>query len=131
MDAETLKTSLSNNDILALLEEFQAEPKVENSAIVSSTVCHNGVGDGSHKLYYYSESYLFNCYSNCHSMDVFELVMKVAPVAVIVAFSAAKDFFHRSEQSRISQDERIQTTVSHQCHKKTESKKLTSYSLTV
>src|SRR5699024_7930595 len=127
MDAETLKTSLSNNDILDLLDVFQSEPKVENSAIVSRTVCHNGVGYGSHKLYYYSESYLFNCYSNCHSMDVFELVMKVKNVEFIEAFNFLKDFFQINEQSDISPDERIETRFFDKFNKKTEFKKLPSY----
>lgn len=127
MDAETLKTSLSKNDILALLEEFQAEPKVENSVIISRTVCHNGVCNGSHKLYWYEDTGVFNCYTNCSSMDVFELVMKVKNVEFIEAFNFIKDFFQINGHSDITPDERIETRFFDKFNKKTEFKKLPSY----
>lgn len=127
MDAETLKTSLSKNDILALLEEFQAEPKVENSVIISRTVCHNGVCNGSHKLYWYEDTGLFNCYTHDGVMDVFELVMKVKNVEFIEAFNFIKDFFQINGHSDIAPDERIETRFFDKFNKKTEFKKLPSY----
>jgi hypothetical protein len=46
---------------------------------LSATICHNAPGEGSKKLYYYSNSTLFHCYTGCSdpSFDIFELVIKV------------------------------------------------------
>ena len=44
---------------------------------MSSTICHNPAGEGSRKLYYYSNSGLFQCFTNCGSFDIFELIIKV------------------------------------------------------
>ena len=42
---------------------------------MSKTICHGG---DSHKLYYYSNTHLFRCYTNCSdTFDIFELIIKV------------------------------------------------------
>ena len=76
-DKNELKSQLSTEQIFSLLEEFGGEPNYENDYIISKTICHNESGEGSRKLYYYFNSQLFQCYSNCNSFDVFELVIKV------------------------------------------------------
>ena len=47
---------------------------------MSHTICHNEPGEGSRKLYYYSNTGLFQCYTGCGSFDPFELVVKVAAI---------------------------------------------------
>ena len=76
---EEIKESLSLDDIESILIEFNAEPEHRNETIVSRTVCHNQIGEGSHKLYYYNNSKLFHCYTGCDdpTFDIFELVRKV------------------------------------------------------
>ena len=77
---EEIKESLSLSDIESILIEFEAEPEVRNETIVSRTVCHNQIGEGSHKLYYYNNSKLFHCYTGCDgegTFDIFELIRKV------------------------------------------------------
>lgn len=76
---EEIKENLSLDDIETILIEFNAEPERRNEIIVARTVCHNSIGEGSHKLYYYSNSKLFHCYTGCSdpTYDIFELVCKV------------------------------------------------------
>ena len=73
---EEIKESLSIDDIESILIEFDAEPERRNETIVSRTVCHGG---DSAKLYYYSNTALFHCYTGCNNptFDIFELVRKV------------------------------------------------------
>lgn len=75
MDIKELKENLSDNDIFTLLDEMGAEPKHDNKGnIIAQTICHCG---DSHKMYYYSESRTFHCYTHCGSFDVLELVKNV------------------------------------------------------
>lgn len=72
---DEIKNSLDESQIIELLTEFGGEPEVRNGTIVSKTVCHCGK---SHKLYYYSNSCLFHCFTDCaDSFDIFELTRKV------------------------------------------------------
>ena len=66
--------------VFELLEEFGGEPSYESWGILSNTICHNKPGEGSRKLYYYYNSGLFQCFTNCGSYDVFELVIKVSRI---------------------------------------------------
>lgn len=78
-DKDLLKESLSVEDVMKLLQLLGAnyiEHFAERGEIHSNTICHNLDG-GSHKLYYYEESYNFFCYTDCScSMDIFKVVMK-------------------------------------------------------
>lgn len=75
MDIRELKENLSDNDIISLLDEMGAEPQQDRKGnIIAKTICHCG---DSHKLYYYSESRSFHCYTHCGSFDVLELVKNV------------------------------------------------------
>lgn len=77
-----LKKSLSIEQIFNLLVEFNANPNYINNktAIVADTICHNPAGEGSHKLYYYDNTKLFKCYTNCDFFDIFELYIKIKKV---------------------------------------------------
>ena len=51
-----------------------------NFGIISATICHNPPGEGSRKLYYYTNSNLFQWYTGgCEksNFDIFELTIKV------------------------------------------------------
>ena len=50
---------------------------VDEHQLVFETVCHNHKGEGSHKLYYYDNTKLFNCYTGCGRFDIFELLSKM------------------------------------------------------
>lgn len=75
---DEVKDRIEIEDIYNLLDYYSAEPQMFGDYIIAKTICHNGIGEGSRKLYYYQEQKLFHCYSdNCGSFDVFELVEKV------------------------------------------------------
>lgn len=76
-DKQTVRDALTDDDIYGLLEEWGGLPERRKDCIVSRTICHNTTGEGSHKLYYYNNTKLFQCYTNCGSFDIFELTQKV------------------------------------------------------
>ena len=80
-DKTEIREQLNIESIFELLQEWGGDPEYTNFGILSSTICHNQPGEGSHKLYYYSNSDLFTCYTGCQdSFDVFELTCKVAKI---------------------------------------------------
>lgn len=78
-DKSKIKEQLNIDNIYELLEMFGGEPEYTSFGIISATICHNPPGVGSKKLYYYSNSSLFYCYTGCEepSFDIFQLVTKV------------------------------------------------------
>ena len=78
-DKTEIKNLLNIEDIFNLLYEWGGDPEYTTFGILSATICHNAPGEGSKKLYYYSNSTLFHCYTGCSdpSFDIFELVIKV------------------------------------------------------
>lgn len=77
VDKDKLKEELTETDIHMILADLGSNnPRTDlRGNPVYNTVCHNN-GSGSHKLYYYSESKSFNCYTNCNHMDIYQLVIK-------------------------------------------------------
>lgn len=75
---QDLREQLSDETIKDILGEFNVEPVSENSdEIVFPTCCHNLSG-GSPKLYYYKDSKLFHCYTECAAtFDIFSLLQKM------------------------------------------------------
>lgn len=75
-----IKENLSMEQMMSILTELGGEPiqKGENT-IICKTICHNHIGEGSYKLYFYFNSHLFHCYTGCEepSFDIFELVRKI------------------------------------------------------
>ena len=77
-DLEKIKNDLTIEQIEELLISFGADPHIQNNVIISRTICHGG---DSHKLFYYDNTKLFKCYTECsETFDVFQLVMKVQKV---------------------------------------------------
>lgn len=78
-DKQEIKNKLDIDDIYNLLQEWGGDPEFTEFGILSSTICHNFPGEGSRKLYYYSNSNLFHCYTGCAdpSFDIFELTIKI------------------------------------------------------
>lgn len=76
-DKREVKESLSIEDVEEILELLGVYNFRENDEkLIVETACHNRLGEGSRKLYYYENTKLFNCYSNCGSFDIFEFVLK-------------------------------------------------------
>ena len=76
LEKDKIKNSLSLDQIEELLNYFGAEPKRQNNFLICRTICHGG---HSHKLYYYDNSKLFRCYTECEPaiFDIFELIIKI------------------------------------------------------
>lgn len=75
---EEVKEKISLEDVYNLLDFYSAEPQIFGDYIIAKTICHNGIGEGSKKLYYYDNTLLFKCFTgDCGTFDIFELVQKV------------------------------------------------------
>lgn len=80
-DKEEVKKQLTLDDTFSLLQEWGGDPIYTSFGIISTTICHNPPGEGSRKLYFYSNSGLFRCFTGCDAIfDQFELCMKVARI---------------------------------------------------
>lgn len=78
---DELKSKLEITQIYDLLELWGGEPEYTSFGIKSRTICHNPPLEGSRKLYYYTSTKLFVCYTGCSgSFDIFELAIKVAKI---------------------------------------------------
>ena len=88
-DKNTLKENLSIEEVFDLVSELGGEPIMGNGLFTARTICHGG---DSHKLYYYSNTHLFHCYTGCGdaSFDIYELVLKVNKNAGIQNFSLSR-----------------------------------------
>ena len=74
-DKDLIKNSLTIEQIIDVLSEFDADPILQGDKIISKTVCHCGQ---QHKLFYYDNTKLFRCYTDCgDTFDIFELTRKV------------------------------------------------------
>lgn len=75
---DEIKQNLTVEQVEEVLSDFGAEPYRKGDILIAKTVCHNPCGCGSHKLYYYPNTNLFKCYTDCgESWDIFELTRKV------------------------------------------------------
>ena len=74
-DKDEIKNNLDISQVKELVAELGGEPQLQESILISKTICHGG---NSRKLYYYDNSHLFHCFTECgESFDIFELVRKV------------------------------------------------------
>jgi 5S rRNA maturation endonuclease (ribonuclease M5) len=70
-----LREELNDEQVKNILMQFNVEPYAEtDAAIIYPTVCHNLDG-GNPKLYYYKNTKLFKCYTECNEIfDIFKLL---------------------------------------------------------
>ena len=78
INKDDLKFSLTLEQVLDYVNELGGEGKIINDNIaIFRTICHGG---DSHKLYYYLNTHLFKCYTECDNIggfDIYELTRKV------------------------------------------------------
>ena len=83
-DKDEIKNSLTIEQVEQFLAEHGGEPVKRIGTLVSRTICHNPAdGSGSHKLYYYDNTHLFKCYTECvetGGFDIFDLVRKIMKI---------------------------------------------------
>lgn len=92
MDAKELKSKLTLEHVVSILEDLGAEPRQGSNLneIWCRTVCHNG---HSHKLYLYKDSLNFHCYTNCGSMDILQLIQNVLDCNLVQAIEYIRTKF--------------------------------------
>ena len=76
MKANEVRLSLTDEQVIHLLAKLGATNYIETpSAVIFPTLCHNiNIEEASMKLYYYRNSKLFQCYTECGDcFDIFEL----------------------------------------------------------
>ncbi len=79
---EDIKNNLSIDQIYEFLADVGGEPQIHGDIIISRTICHNPPGQGSFKLYYYDNTKLFKCFTQCSdTFDLFELTLKIKRLA--------------------------------------------------
>ena len=79
-NAQYIKEIITHEDIKRIMSSYGAEPYSENeSIIIFPTICHNHLAEeGSPKLYYYKNSKMFYCFTQCSkSYDIFELLITI------------------------------------------------------
>ena len=80
-DKQEIRDCLSDEQIFDLLQSWNGEPEYVTTGIVAKTICHHRLDEeSSRKLYYYTNTGLFRCYTQgCEEpvFDVFQLVIKV------------------------------------------------------
>lgn len=80
-DKDRVKNSLSLEDIASIVEELGGNPTLHGNMLMCDTICHNDIGEGSHKLYYYDNTKLFRCYTDCGEyFDIYQLIVKVSDI---------------------------------------------------
>lgn len=93
MTISELRNELQPQQIIDILHKYDIKPVVDNiNTIIFPTCCHNLHG-GSPKLYYYKNSHLFKCFTQCEgSFDIFELIIKIEGLRgnTITLFGALK-----------------------------------------
>lgn len=81
LTAREIKERLTEEEIIQIVRHLGAESYFDvGDALVFPTICHNPLGGAaSMKMYYYKNSRLFFCYTECsESFDIFELVRRVS-----------------------------------------------------
>lgn len=75
IDYKTIIDNLQDANVFQLLTELGGEPIDKGTFILSKTICHNrDTSEASHKLYYYKNTHIFMCYSECAAMSIFKML---------------------------------------------------------
>lgn len=97
MDKNKLKEDLTIDQVYELVSSLGANPRpISNKDyFVCQTICHNKLNQGSYKLYYYNNTHLFRCFTECNdTFDIFELVGKVKGFTLPQSINYVAKFFH-------------------------------------
>ena len=77
-DKDKIKNSLTLEQVYDFVAEHGGEPILKKEYFISRTICHNPAGSGSYKLYYYDNTKLFKCFTDCgDTFDIFDLVCRI------------------------------------------------------
>ena len=77
-DKSAIKKNMSTDDVFNFLSEHGVNGRwVNEEQLIFETCCHNHLGEGSHRLFYYDNTKLFKCYTNCGEFDIFDLIIRM------------------------------------------------------
>ena len=76
MDYKEIIDNLKVSSVIELMKKLGADRyKEEEHQIIFPTICHNADGaDASMKLYFYKNSKMFYCYTECGAMSIFKFL---------------------------------------------------------
>lgn len=78
VDKSALKNAMSIENVYSFLTGLGVHGYyADEEKLVFETCCHNHLGEGSNKLYYYDNTKLFYCFTSCGYFDIFELLSKM------------------------------------------------------
>ena len=80
INLQELRENLTEQHIINILTSLGAETYEDRgNEIIFPTICHNPRDqEASMKLYYYKNSFMFHCYTECsENFDIFDLIKKV------------------------------------------------------
>lgn len=83
INLQELREALTEEQVIKIVTNLGAEKYEDrDGVIVFPTICHNArENDASMKLYYYKDSHMFHCYTECsENFDIFDLIKRVREV---------------------------------------------------
>ena len=115
-NAQYIKEIITDNDIKNIMAEYEAYPSCEtNEIIMFPTICHNlHACDASHKLYYYKNSKMFYCFTQCSkSYDIFELLITIENLRGNKEYSFFDALYYLSNKLNIQENffERVEQNI--------------------
>lgn len=73
INRDELLEMLTDEDIKEIISDLGGNYKTENdNEIIFSSICHHS---DSYKLYYYKQSKIFHCFSNCGSLSLYDVIL--------------------------------------------------------
>ena len=84
-NSDEIKNNLTFQQVFDYVAELGGNPRLDangNEVLVAHTICHNPACTGSHKLYYYHNTKLCRCYTECagDAFDIFDLTRRAMKV---------------------------------------------------
>ena len=75
IDYKEIIENLKDEDVFKLLDTLGAQPINKQDYILCKTICHNiDADEASYKLYYYKDTHMFYCYTECGAQSIFKLL---------------------------------------------------------
>ena len=68
MEIRDMRESLTPEEIKDILRKYGVDEIHENQLYIQYPTCCHNIEGGSHKLYYYKNTNMFKCYTECDSV---------------------------------------------------------------
>lgn len=76
IDYKGIIEQLKDDEVIALMQKLGADRYIDKeNEIIFPTICHNeNAEEASMKLYYYKDTHIFYCYTQCQAMSIFSFL---------------------------------------------------------